>query len=158
MNFFIKTNSFYDKEALSSDAFSAFSKIGEAKKEREENNTDVVNSTRHLYQHVIPEFAQHLDSIETKKMSLHSLASSVHQAGINFRMLGVIRNLTTKPHNRTLLFTEMVSRMIKNEIRMLFRKVQKEKKGHGNIFCFFTFGFTRFSQNKHTIRSSTQLS
>jgi hypothetical protein len=130
-------------DPLSADSFSGFFLENKLK-----HNEEVRNATDRLENTIVPHFALSLLSPDSsmrrrKSTSPHPdetdfgrIIMSMHQNGINLRYLGLVYNhvcsnegfpgtdSATVQFLQTLLMTEMVSRVIKHEIRRQMRKLQ----------------------------------
>lgn len=56
------------------------------------SHTQVAKATRHMLLNVIPQLARKLDSRELLFVNSTELITLVHQAGVNCRYLGMLRN------------------------------------------------------------------
>ena len=99
---------------LSSDAWTKFQSSDPA---REEHNEEVNCATQRLLKHVIPAFAEHLQRHTVTPVNHNELANLMHRHGINIRFMGMVRKLLTRPHLKSFLLTDMVSRVVKEKLR-----------------------------------------
>ena len=105
---------------LSSDAWSPY--------ERDDplqpvHDAEVVEATRTLLATVIPDFASRLNRHLDNPVGHRELSAVMHTHGINMRYLGCVRRLVDSPHIRTFLLMDMLSRVIKNDVRALLRSM-----------------------------------
>ncbi len=106
---------------LSPDAYSCF----ESESTRTVSKKEIVNATVRLYKVIIPKFAKDFDetqSLANGSTDHNQLIESLHRAGINIRHLGFVLLKTTTQVARSIILTEMVARVIKNEIKNAFRE------------------------------------
>lgn len=99
---------------LSSDAWTTF-QSGDP--EREAHNREVDRATQRLLLGVIPRFAEELQRHTATPVNHNELARLMHRHGINIRFLGLVRRLLARPHLKSFLLTDMVSRVIKEKLR-----------------------------------------
>eukprot|EP01127_Copromyxa_protea_P008634 TRINITY_DN1984_c0_g1_i2.p1 TRINITY_DN1984_c0_g1~~TRINITY_DN1984_c0_g1_i2.p1 ORF type:complete len:1938 (+),score=281.60 TRINITY_DN1984_c0_g1_i2:553-5814(+) len=114
---------------LCSDAFSGW--LASEKSETvHEINSDAESATRYLFEKVIPDFAEWADTGDNWKLLRTSskLVSEVHRRGINLRHLGKIRHLSQNTRIQRILLTEIVSRTLKNCLRLKLREKMKVLK------------------------------
>lgn len=113
---------------LNPDAYSPFGKEDNLKV----HNQEIEEATLYLYNEIIPQFSSEMCRV-SHKLSLKGLKKSLHNHGINIRMLGRCRS-SIAPHfhyHRFILLLECVSRVIKNIIRAKLRKTAKQIKSIG---------------------------
>eukprot|EP01127_Copromyxa_protea_P013751 TRINITY_DN3720_c0_g1_i2.p1 TRINITY_DN3720_c0_g1~~TRINITY_DN3720_c0_g1_i2.p1 ORF type:complete len:1412 (+),score=225.99 TRINITY_DN3720_c0_g1_i2:23-4237(+) len=110
--------------ALCSDAFSGWLAF-ESTQKRAEYNEKVVSATAHLYNILIPKFAERLETGDETLRTADALISGLHQAGINIRHLGRVRSLVTNEFARKILLEEIVARTLKNMVREELRETMK---------------------------------
>lgn len=110
---------------LSPDAYSCF----ESEESRAASRKEIVDATIRLYKSIVPQFAKNFDDAHiTSQDSIshviidHSqLTENLHRAGINIRHLGFVLQNTRTQAARSIILTEMVARVIKNECKRAFR-------------------------------------
>ncbi|KAL7715118.1 Zinc finger domain containing protein [Entamoeba marina] len=103
---------------LSSDAFSPFDKYDPNK---EVNRREIIEATKYLLEHVIPDFVQEIEQEQIYKKHDFRLTRDLHQAGINVRHLLNIWGITTKPLFAKIVITECVARAVKRKIKAMQR-------------------------------------
>jgi hypothetical protein len=110
---------------LSSDVFLGWVRGDPDAKKLEE---DVKAATRYLHTQVIPTFAKHLEerSDEILRLGPAKFVQFLHATGINCRHIGEVRSHTQNAAMRRLLATEMVSRVVKNDIALRLRSKMAE--------------------------------
>eukprot|EP01091_Cochliopodium_minus_P008088 TRINITY_DN1798_c0_g1_i1.p1 TRINITY_DN1798_c0_g1~~TRINITY_DN1798_c0_g1_i1.p1 ORF type:complete len:1165 (-),score=271.99 TRINITY_DN1798_c0_g1_i1:41-3277(-) len=109
---------------LCSDTFSGWDKNDPRKKN---HIKDVKTAVQHLHQHVIPEFAEKLDSIISNDSNSDlRISEMLHREGINCRHLGYVRNLCKEKIALQNLITEMVARALKVRIQSKLREEMKK--------------------------------
>jgi len=124
---------------LSSDAFTAF-----GEHDAEVHNAEVQEATRHLFHHVIPEFSAQLPSFKSSLgFTGTHLIEELHRAGINVRHIGRVRARVEDQWSKELLLLEIVSRVLKNELRAEMRSMQgsEEAEYRDLVVAFFNFVF-----------------
>lgn len=106
--------------ALSSDVFLGWVRGDPDAKRLEE---DVKAATRFLHGQVIPAFARRMDerADEVIRLGPAKFTQFLHAAGINCRHLGEVRAHCQHAGVRRLLATEVVSRVVKNDIALRLR-------------------------------------
>ncbi|KAH3763191.1 Histidine kinase [Pelomyxa schiedti] len=115
---------------LCSDAFSSFVQHHKHQK----HNTEIVEATVFLKEVVIPRFAEELSMSVSQFLSSGQslyqfrLTEAMHRRGINMRFTDLVRMHATGTDCKTLLFVEMVARVIKNNIRAKLRQVMERLK------------------------------
>lgn len=105
---------------LSSDAWSPYERDDPL---QAAHDAEVVAATRTLLTTVIPEFASRLNRHVDNPVGHRELSAVMHSHGINMRYLGCVRVLVDSPHLRSFLLMEMLSRVIKNDVRALLRSM-----------------------------------
>lgn len=78
-------------------------------------------ATRYLFLRVIPDFAAQLPAFNSPGFTGTHLIDEVHRAGINVRHIGRIRARVEDQWSKELLLLEIVSRVLKNELRAEMR-------------------------------------
>lgn len=120
------------KTPLCSDAFSRFLQYDP---NREIHNQEVKEATEYLQKQVVSSFASWLennyplqkDGKPKKEAELVSLTTEMHKRGLNMRLLGAVFDILPKEsHWRDRLANEMVLRIAKGTIRVLWRKVMEK--------------------------------
>jgi hypothetical protein len=123
------------KTPLNPDAFSLF--LGAMTKNlRLKHESEVEACTKHMFNHVIPEFAKKLsvryadsniDNIQ--QLTLDRLVMELHEAGINIRHLGLLRHHLESDANcvalKSHILLEMCCRAIKEELNERMRREMK---------------------------------
>lgn len=116
---------------LSSDAHSAFTRHSPNK---EQDNAEIKEATKHLHEVVIPNFAKKLENLSEKELTEFKFARLAHmvnefyflhkQEGVNVRHLGKVRQHLKSPKSlcSVLLLIEIAARIIKNRIRRVQEK------------------------------------
>ena len=110
-------------DALSSDAWS---RLGLEDPQQAVNDAKVVEATRRLLSTIIPDFASRLNRHMETPVGHMELSKAMHMHGINMRYLGYVRMLVKSPHIRSFLLMDMLSRVIKNDVRDLLRRIMKK--------------------------------
>ena len=105
---------------LSSDAWSPYERDDPL---QAAHDAEVVAATRTLLTTVIPEFASRLNRHVDNPVGHRELSAVMHSHGINMRYLGCVRVLVDSPHLRSFLLMDMLSRVIKNDVRALLRSM-----------------------------------
>src|SRR3990167_11307817 len=104
------------------------------KQQETEVNENVLKATQYLIDRIIPSVANSLCEIPMGARHSVQLCNYLHSNGINLRYLGELRNQTLlhgDDYWASLLLIEMVSRVIKDEIRCMLREKMKEIKHPG---------------------------
>ncbi|ELR22968.1 C2 domain containing protein [Acanthamoeba castellanii str. Neff] len=156
---FVKVNEY----PLCSDAYSRWAHDPDNPNVLKQHNAEIVEATNHLVQTVIPAFAffetifiESLNAWRSFVEDMRVLVIDMHRGGINCRYLGVIRQHVTNTNLRKSMLIEMVSRVLKNELREHMRNVRSssEEDNKGVIATFFG----RFLQDPHFWQSSPSIS
>ena len=87
------------------------------------HDAEVVDATRTLLATVVPDFASRLNRHLDNPVGHRELSAVMHTHGINMRYLGCVRMLVDSPHIRSFLLMDMLSRVIKNDVRALLRSM-----------------------------------
>lgn len=109
---------------LSSDAFSPFNAVDPRAKE---HNDEVAVACHHLKTVRIPQFASFLQKSSSfgltplSELTCTAFVAAMHSKGINVRFLGLVRRCLTHMYLRQVALTEMVSRVIKDQINEQLR-------------------------------------
>jgi hypothetical protein len=124
---FIKLN----EVPLNSDSFSKF-----GRHDAEVHCKEIVDATHRLEREVIPNFAAELlkkmedenvqlfDTDSTHTEELSQLIADLHVQGINVRYLMILfKHVQASQHLQSLIVTEMVARVAKDELRRIWRAV-----------------------------------
>lgn len=117
---FVKTN----PVPLSSDAFSPFNAADPRAKE---HNDEVAAACHRLKTVRIPQFASFLQKSPNfgltplNELTCQAFIAAMHTYGINIRFLGLVRHCLTHLHLRQIALTEMVSRVVKDQINQELR-------------------------------------
>lgn len=128
--------------ALCPDAFSGFMAACRDDVEAKHLNKDVYLACKKLHNVIIPAFSKDLyakfsghpkmvgsiDGINRAIEDMRWLCCETHRRGINFRHLGEIRGRIPESGSsyiRLLLLTEMATRVLKTELRNVYRKVME---------------------------------
>lgn len=100
------------------------------------HNQNCTDATNLLY-HKCAELAMELDTTHKRPFQLKDIMQTIHAAGVNFRFIGLIRKHVTDPELRTLLFIEMVGRVIKRELwyKVRQRTTYLSEETLRDIFC-----------------------
>jgi len=113
---------------LSPDAFTGFTRDA-PRHERKMLELRALKVTAHLLAEVIPKFARKLDTNERKgdegSILKESVASVLHQQGINCRHIGLLRAFVKGVETRKTLFVEAVSRTLKGILRSKLRNARR---------------------------------
>lgn len=107
-----------NKVPLCSDAWTKFQSNDPAKDKHDE---EVSSSTKDLIRCVIPKFADYLEHNTVVLTNHNELGDLMHRHGINIRFMGLVRRLVTQPYLKSLLLTDMISRVIKEKLRKELR-------------------------------------
>ena len=109
---------------LSSDAFSPFNSTDP---KATTNNEEVASACHRLVTVRIPQFASYLEKgtlsglTPVSQLDCSMLVSLMHRHGINIRFLSVLRRCLQFPRTRQLVLTEMVSRVVKDQVNEVLR-------------------------------------
>lgn len=109
---------------LSSDAFSPFNAVDPRAKE---HNDEVAVACHHLKTVRIPQFASFIQKPSSlgltplNDLTCTAFVAALHSKGINLRFLGLVRRCLTHVYLRQVALTEMVSRVIKDQINEQLR-------------------------------------
>lgn len=146
---------------LSSDVFLGWVRGDPEAKKFEEH---VKAASRYLHAQVIPAFAKRIEERpdETLRLPPAKFIQLLHANGINCRHLGAVRSHCAHPGIRKVLATEVVSRVLKNDIAFRLRS-KMAQLGHAGeapyqhvrnsvascmqclklllLLCFFCFAF-----------------
>ena len=107
-----------------------FHRWGKNDPNRAEQNGRVRQATEYLYKTVIPSFAETFDH-EARELLKHnnwSITEELHRHGINVRHCGRVRRCCRSRAARRILLTEMVARVLKEEMNVRLRKVMGESR------------------------------
>lgn len=107
------------KAVLSSDAFTTYAY---SRKEKEQNDSEVLLASKYLRETWIPQFVKKLDDLVILPIDSKSFTEELHSHGINMRHIGIIAKSTKLPYVRDLCFIEMVARACKCIFRNRLRK------------------------------------
>lgn len=117
--------------SLCPDAYSSFI----SPNERDLVNNDIQEATFYLKSKLVSKFANEISNIT---LSIHRiqypLLQSLHAAGINIRYIGLVRSHleSSEIYWRHVLLVEMISRVIKQNIRTKLRDMSKNLKQPGD--------------------------
>jgi hypothetical protein len=113
---------------LSSDAFTGF-----GLDDFRTHNKEVLEVYRHLLGTVIPKFVNSLDQGHLFPSDGAALTKLMHQHGINMRLAGLLRSMSTTPRVRHLLMVEMLTRVFKNLLRHKLRSAMHAAVRDANL-------------------------
>eukprot|EP01087_Luapelamoeba_hula_P015323 TRINITY_DN4566_c0_g1_i12.p1 TRINITY_DN4566_c0_g1~~TRINITY_DN4566_c0_g1_i12.p1 ORF type:complete len:1301 (-),score=219.59 TRINITY_DN4566_c0_g1_i12:10-3912(-) len=143
---------------LCSDAFCKWGQDPQDESVIKNHNNEISQATELLTTKIIPAFLHNLNIVmatsinrisrrtgkrkSTQTMngiaeSYRMLVIDMHRWGINVRLMGRIRTLTDNPILKRWLLTEMVARVLKNELRNLLRAQRQEHETADVIICRF---------------------
>ena len=140
---------------LSSDAFTLFGEDNQ-----QEHDSEVRAATNYLHNTIIPEFARLLDqdhcNIENKPTQW--FIDEAHRSGINIRYLGMIRSLVKNEKIRSILLSEIASRVLKNKFKNQLRECKATHDFHylSVILNFFNSVFVN-DDNNNTNNNSNNI-
>lgn len=106
---------------LSSDALNG---LGRPDPEHKQHNSEVIEASRRIFEHIIPAFILNLERDRPADLrASKQLCDQIHGAGINLRHLGLLFSLVKPrfPTIRKALLTEMAARILKDEIKAQLR-------------------------------------
>jgi len=106
---------------LSSDALTA---MGSNDPKKSDYNRDVKEACIKLLKQIIPNMSSTLDSCENL-IAGKDIIAKIHRAGINVRHLGLLRKGCKNNDSKLVLLTEMVARIMKDEIKKKMRNLLK---------------------------------
>jgi len=113
-------------EPLCSDSFSGF-----VKGNHQKVNNSIVEATEYLIRTLIPKFVKSelevlmIEAEENSRLDSFRLTETIHSKGINCRYLGLIRRHLENEKFKTIILIDIVSRVIKNNLRLKLRLKMK---------------------------------
>mmetsp|Transcript_29066 Transcript_29066/g.73052 ORF Transcript_29066/g.73052 Transcript_29066/m.73052 type:complete len:1029 (-) Transcript_29066:1489-4575(-) len=114
---------------LSSDALSGFAA---SDPDRRTHNREVCAVTRFLFEKIIPQFVEDLNTHAITAVTHADLVRQMHARGINCRHLGMVRSGIKVAHLQSFLLTEMCARAMKNMLREHLRNLDDGSESASN--------------------------
>jgi hypothetical protein len=133
------------REALCNDSFSRFLSVDS--NYRQYHRT-IGEATQFLRSELIEKSAQIYDGFNSESLETMPLKIFIHRSGINMRHLGVFYNYLHKSKQRRIVIVEMVTRVVKEELRLKMRSksqqfgLPKETDLHDIVLELFNGLFT----------------
>eukprot|EP01117_Protostelium_nocturnum_P018219 TRINITY_DN7584_c0_g1_i1.p1 TRINITY_DN7584_c0_g1~~TRINITY_DN7584_c0_g1_i1.p1 ORF type:complete len:891 (+),score=348.35 TRINITY_DN7584_c0_g1_i1:80-2752(+) len=110
----------YEKP-LSSDVFS-----GMGSHNAREHNNEARKAFEYLTESIIPSFSQKIDSkFQSCPISIEEFLCLLHENGINYRLMGMVRNKCKNVELRNLILEECIARVCKMHLEEIFREISR---------------------------------